>query len=256
VNSFDPPPQPLAGRVALVTGGGTGIGRATTLSLAGAGAAVAINYSRSRSDAEQTAAEVTDLGGRAIVLAADVRDDSAVRALVAEVVAELGQLDILINNAGITRAVTPTDLDGITDADFESILGTNVRGLFYCCRAAIAVMREAGRGGHIVNLASIAGISGSGSSLIYSASKGAVITLTRGLAASQAPEIQINAVAPGVVDTRWLEAIDPATLERISGATPMQRSARPEDVAHVILSLVTSEYMTGEVVTLAGGRTA
>ena len=244
----------LKGKVAVVTGGGTGIGRATVLQLAEAGASVAINYSRSAEEAEQTAREAEERGGSAITLRADVSDDREVGAMIAAVTDKWGRLDILVNNAGMTRPVALTDLDGITDDDFDTIFGVNVRGLFYCCRAAIPHLRTTG-GGHIVNVASVAGIGGTGSSLVYSASKGAVITLTRGLAASQAPEIQVNAVAPGVVDTRWTKQMRPETLARVTGAIAMGRVAQPDDVAQIILGLLASDYVTGEVVTLAGGRT-
>ena len=239
--------------MALVTGGGTGIGRATVLMLAKAGVAVAVNYSRSEQEAEQTVREAEERGVTAVAVRADVAIDAEVRGMVDSVAAELGRLDILVNNAGMTRPVEAADLEGITDDDFDAIFGLNVRGLFYCCRAAIPLMQRSGHG-HIVNVASIAGIGGTGSSLIYSASKGAVITLTRGLAASHAPQIQVNAVAPGVVDTRWTAQLAPAVLERITGATPMQRTAQPDDVAQMIVGLLGNDYVTGEVVTLAGGR--
>ena len=246
-------PSRLKGKVALVTGGGTGIGRATVLMLAEAGADVAVNYSRSQQDAEQTVRDARERGVAALAVRADVSSDAAVRGMVDEVVAELGGLDYLVNNAGMTRPVELTDLEGISDDDFNAIFGLNVRGLVYCRRAAIPRMQSAGHG-HIVNVASIASISGTGSSLTYSASKGAVITLTRGLAASHAPQIQVNAVAPGVVDTRWTAQLDAATVERISGTVPMQRAAQPDDVAQMIVRLLDNGYVTGEVVTLAGGR--
>ena len=239
--------------MALVTGGGTGIGRATVLMLADAGVAVAVNYSRSEQEAEQTVREAEERGVTALAVRADAAIDAEVRGMVDSVAAQFGRLDILVNSAGMTRPVAPSDLEGITDDDFDAIFGLNVRGLFYCCRAAIQLMQRAGHG-HIVNVASIAGIGGTGSSLIYSASKGAVITLTRGLAASHAPQIQVNAVAPGVVDTRWTAQLAPAVLERIAGATPMQRTAQPGDVAQMIVGLLGNDYVTGEVVTLAGGR--
>ncbi len=246
-------PSRLKGKVALVTGGGTGIGRATVLMLAEAGADVAVNYSRSQQDAEQTVRDARERGVAALAVRADVSSDAAVPGMVDEVVAELGGLDYLVNNAGMTRPVELTDLEGISDDDLNAIFGLNVRGLVYCRRAAIPRMQSAGHG-HIVNVASIASISGTGSSLTYSASKGAVITLTRGLAASHALRIQVNAVAPGVVDTRWTAQLDAATVERISGTVPMQRAAQPDDVAQMIVRLLDNGYVTGEVVTLAGGR--
>ena len=194
------------GKVALITGGGTGIGRATALQLAAQGTAVAVNYSRSRQEAEDTAAEIRAGGARALVVPADVADDAQVRAMVAATVAEFGRLDVLVNNAGRTRAVALADLEGIRDEDFTELFGVNFQGAFYCSRAAIPEMKRGG-GGHIVNVGSIAGLSGLGSSLVYSASKAAVMNLTRGMAHSQAPEVQVNCVVPGLVETRWTATV-------------------------------------------------
>lgn len=243
------------GKVALVTGGGTGIGRATSLMLAAEGAAVAVNYSRSREDAERTVADVEARGVRAMACRADVSDDGAVTGMVDAVAGELGRLDFLINNAGTTRPVPLADLDDITPEDFRRLYAVNVNGVFWCCRAAIPHMRRSG-GGHIVTVASLAGLTGQGSSLVYGSSKAAAIALTRGLAASQAPDIQVNAVAPGLVETRWIEDFSPVTIEAIAGQIPMGRSAQPQDVADAIFGLLVSRYITGEVVLVSGGRTS
>lgn len=242
------------GKVALVTGGGTGIGRAASLMLAAEGAAVAVNYSRSRDDAERTVADAQQHGVRAAAYRADVSDDGAVTGMVDAVAAEFGRLDFLINNAGATRPVPLADLDAITPDDFRRIYAVNVSGVFWCCRAAIPHMRRAG-GGHVITVTSLAGFSGQGSSLVYGSSKAAAIALTRGLAASQAPDIQVNAVAPGLVETRWIEAFSPETIRAISGQIPMGRPAQPQDVADAIFGLLVSGYITGEVVRVAGGRT-
>ena len=243
------------GKVALVTGGGTGIGRATSLMLASEGAAVAVNYSRSRGDAERTAADAQARGVRAMACQADVADDAAVTDMVDSVVGELGGLDFLINSAGTTRPVPLADVDAITPEDFQRIYAINVNGVFWCCRAAIRHMRSAG-GGHIVTVASLAGFTGTGSSLVYGSSKAAAIALTRGLAASHAPDIQVNAVAPGLVETRWIKDFSPETIQSIAGQIPMGRVAQPQDVADAIFGLLVSSYITGEVVLVSGGRTS
>lgn len=243
------------GKVALVTGGGTGIGRATSLLLASEGASVAVSYSRSREDAECTAADVRASGVSAMAVQADVADDGEVKLMVDTVATELGRIDFLINSAGTTRPVPLADLDGITAEDFERIYAVNVTGVFWCCRAAIRHMLKNG-GGHIVTVASLAGFTGQGSSLVYGSSKAAAIALTRGLAASHAPDVQVNAVAPGLVDTRWIAGFSAETIKSIAGQIPMGRTAQPEDVADAIFGLLVSRYITGEVVLVSGGRTS
>ena len=242
------------GKVALVTGGGTGIGRATSLMLAAEGAAVAVNYSRSREDAERTVADAQAHGVRAVACQADVADEPAVNRMVDAVVDELGGLDFLINNAGTTRPVPLADVDAITPEDFQRIYAVNVNGVFWCSRAAIRHMRSAS-GGHIVTVTSLAGFTGQGSSLVYGSSKAAAIALTRGLAASQAPHIQVNAVAPGLVETRWIADFSQEAIQAIAGQIPMGRTAQPQDVADAIFGLLVSTYITGEVVLVSGGRT-
>lgn len=242
------------GKVALITGGGTGIGRATALQLGAQGAALAVNYSRSRQEAEDTAAELRRGGGRAIALQADVADDAQVRAMVAAVVAEFGRLDILVNNAGRTRAVPPADLDAIRDEDFAELFGVNLKGPFFCSRAAIPEMKRGG-GGHVVNVGSIAGLTGLGSSLVYSASKAAVMNLTRGMAHSQAPAVQVNCVVPGLVETRWTATVSAEFAEQNRAATPMGRAASADDVATAIVGLLRNGFITGASLVVDGGRT-
>src|SRR5438552_3646466 len=159
----DPVAMELQDRVALVTGGGTGIGRAASLLLAREGAAVAVNYSRSEAEAEETAAEIRAAGGRAMAVQADVAEDAAVEGMVRRVVQEWGRLDVLVNNAGMTFFVDHTDLDALTEALWDRILAVNLKGLFFCCRAAARVMQREGLG-RIVNVASVAGLTGRGSS--------------------------------------------------------------------------------------------
>jgi 3-oxoacyl-[acyl-carrier protein] reductase len=242
----------FAQQVALVTGGGTGIGAATSLMFAEEGAAVAVNYSRSRSEAEAVVASIEAAGGRAMVVKADVSDDDQVCAMVDEVVATLGRLDILVNNAGTTERVPYTDLDGMTDLAWDRIMAVNAKGTFLCSRAAIKAMKHQGSG-QIINTTSISAYTGQGSCIAYSASKAAIINITRALAVSHAPDIRVNAVAPGVVKTRWIEGMEEFT-EPHREATPMKRLATPEDVALAVFGLAVNEFITGKTLVVDGGR--
>jgi 3-oxoacyl-[acyl-carrier protein] reductase len=238
--------------VALVTGGGTGIGRATSLALARRGAAVAVNYSRSRAEAEETVAEITALGGHALAVQADVSRDAEVRAMVERVVAELGGLDLLVNNAGTTRHIPLNDLEAVTDDDWERIFAVNVRGIFYCSRAAAPHMKRRGRGA-IVNTGSVGGLLGDGSSLPYAVSKAAVVGLTKALARALAPEIRVCSVAPGIVETRWVAGRE-EHVRRLSQDTLLHRNASPDDVAAMICALLEQDSMTGQTLVIDGGR--
>ena len=243
----------LENRIALVTGGGTGIGKATSLLLAREGCDVAVNYSRSKDDADQTVGEIEALGRKAIAIQADISDETAVQAMFASIDEKLGPLDILVNNAATTQFVPYTDLDGMTAEIWDTIFAVNVKGTFLCCREAIKRMKAKGKGS-IVSVSSIAGMTGLGSSIAYATSKAAVINMTRGLAASCAPEVSVNAVAPGVVETRWVKGWEKFT-DPHREATPMKRHAQPEDVALAIYGLILNPFTTGETIRVDGGRT-
>lgn len=245
--------EKLTGKVALVTGGGTGIGKETSLLLAKEGVDIAVNYSRSKAEAEQTASDIAKLGQKGIAICADVSNDKSVRKMVNEVVVNLGRLDILVNNAGTTQFIPIDDLEGMTEKIWDEILAVNLKGTFFCCRAAIPHMRMAG-GGHIVNVSSVAAFTGQGSSIAYSASKAAMINLGRSLAVSQGPDIRVNTVAPGVVQTRWIKGWEKFT-DRHREAAPLKRHATPQDVAHGILGLITNGFITGHTLVVDGGRT-
>lgn len=242
----------FTGQTILITGGGTGIGKATALLFAKHGANVVVNYSRSKAEAEETVAAVQELGTRAIAVQANVADNAAVVAMVERTIQEFGRLDIAVNNAGMTHIVPYTDLDELSEDKWDDILGVNVKGTFFCSRAAIAEMKKAGRG-HIINVSSIAAATGRGSSIAYAASKAAINNMTKAMALSQAPKIRVNAVAPGVVLTRWVAGWEKYT-DAHKDDTPLQRLAQPQDVAKAIYALACNEFITGEILSVDGGR--
>jgi 3-oxoacyl-[acyl-carrier protein] reductase len=240
-------------KVALVTGAATGIGRAVALRFARQGMAVVVNYSRSEADARETLEAVKAAGGAGILCRASVADDGAVRALVSRCWDEFGGLDVLVNNAGTTHFIDHADMDAVTDDIWDEIFAVNLKGAFYACRAAWPLLRE--RGGAVVNVASVAGLGGQGSSIPYAASKAALNCLTKSLARVFAPAVRVNAVAPGPVLTRWL-ADHADMVESSLRATPLGRAATPDDIADVIVFLATgTTLMTGQVVVVDGGRT-
>ena len=240
-------------RVALVTGSATGAGRAIALRFAKRGFAVAVNYSRSEADAKQTFADVKALGMPAILCRATVADDAQVRKMVEQCRSELGGLDVLVNNAGTTHFIPHTELEAVTDAIWDEIFQVNLKGAFYASRAAMPLLKE--RKGSIVNVSSVAGLQGHGSSIPYSASKAAMNCMTQSLARAFAPEVRVNAVAPGPIQTRWLIGHE-EHVDRAIAQTPLKRAATPDDIADVVefLALGTT-LMTGQVIVVDGGRT-
>ncbi len=249
----------IQGKAAIVTGGGTGVGRETALALARGGCSVAINYSKSRDDAEQTAADARALGVKALAVQADVADDAACRAFVDQAVAEFGRLDILVNNAGTTSFIGHSNLDAVTDEMWDRILGVNLRGPFYMARAAKAALQASGDA-EIVNVSSIAGVIGVGSSVPYCASKAALNNMTLTLARALAPQVRVNAICPGFITGRWLqgglgEAYEPVK-EFYEQKAVLKRVCEPEDVAAAILSIITgSDLVTAQIIVVDGGMT-
>ena len=247
----------LEGKMALVTGGGTGLGRAIVLALAGEGASVAVNYSKSEAAARDTALSAQKAGVTAITVPGDVSRDSEARALVDRAARELGGLDVVVNNAGWTRRVPHEELDGLTDELWERVMGVNVRGAFYCVRAAVPHMERRG-GGVVVNITSVAAMTGGGSSMAYAASKAALGTLTIALARALAPKkIRVNAVAPGLLATGFGGGfISDGMLEAVAASTAVGRPATVEECAQAVLHLVTNGSMTGSTMIVDGGLTA
>ncbi|MDA1276420.1 MAG: glucose 1-dehydrogenase [Verrucomicrobia bacterium] len=247
----------LKGKAALITGGSRGVGRATALALAKGGCAVAINFGQSRDEAEQTAAEIRSLGVQAVCIQADVSDDRACRQMVESAVREIGRLDILINNAGTTKFITHSNLEDATEEIWDRLFAVNLKGPFFCMRAARPHL-EASEDGNVVNVASVAGITGMGSSIPYCASKAAVINLTLSMARVLAPKVRVNAVAPGFIAGKWTQDGLGANYE--SSKTGAEKRAvlgkvcLPEDVADAILALITgSRLVTGQTVVCDGG---
>lgn len=247
----------LSEKTAIVTGSAVGVGRATALELARRGANVVVNYSRSEAEANETVAEVERLGAKALLVRADVSRDAEVRSMVEQTLQTFGSVHVLVNNAATTAFVNFADLEGLKEEDWDRILAVNLKGPFFCARAVADPMRAAG-GGAIVNVASIAGLRAVGSSIAYAASKAGLINLTVALARVLAPEVRVNAVAPGFIDTRWLRqglgpVFEPAK-QQTAVQTPLQRVATPEDVAQVVLSLIEgADFVTGQTVIVDGG---
>lgn len=241
----------LSDRTALVTGGGTGLGHAISLELGRRGARVAVNYSRSREAAEAVVAELSELGADACAIQADVSAPEAPALLLAEAEQRLGHVDVLVNNAGVTRGIPIEDIGAVRYEDWQSMLGVNVIGAFHCAQAAAPGMIERG-GGSILNVASIAPYVATGSSIPYVVSKAGLISLTECLCRALPADVRVNAVAPGWMHTPWLERnLHPELLEQVkSGELP---SVAVEDVARAAVELATNDAVSGETLILDGG---
>jgi 3-oxoacyl-[acyl-carrier protein] reductase len=247
----------LAGRAALVTGGASGIGLATATMLARNGATVAVNFLADDPRGLETVAKLKADGLSIVAAPGNVAVAGEAEAMVAEAVQRLGRLDLLVNNAGtpgVRKAVPPAELDRITEELWSAVLQTNLVGVFRCSRAAGPALRAAG--GAIVSVASISGINSPGSSLAYGASKAGVISLTKNLARALAPEVRVNAVAPGAVDSAWpIEWTNDERRTSIDNAL-LKRRCTPEDIAEVIVFLgVAAIMVTGQTVVVDGGLT-
>lgn len=244
-------------KVAIVTGGGTGVGHATSLLLAKQGYDVVVNYSRSRDDAEQTVAEIQKAGRRALAIQADVADDASCRRMVSETIANLGPITVLVNCAGTTQFIPFGDLDQVSDETWDRLYRVNVVGAFHCARAVRDSMLNAG-GGVVINVSSVAAQLGQGSSIPYCCTKAALDNLTVSLARTLAPTIRVNGVAPGFIAGRWTQAGLGDSYERIKTAyeqsLPLKRVCTPQDIAEGILSLILgSALVTGQTLTVDGG---
>jgi 3-oxoacyl-[acyl-carrier protein] reductase len=245
-------------RAAIVTGAASGIGAAVALELARRGVDVLVNYVQNRDGAESVAAECRGSGVRAEAARGDVASDADCRALVATALGAFGRVDYLVNNAGVSKFVAHHDLDGLEAHDFARIFAVNVTGAFQMVRAALPALRASGRGA-VVNVASIAGTCGIGSSVAYAASKAALLNLTVSLARALAPAVRVNAVAPGFVDTPWhvsgmgVERYRKA-LASVGAGTPLQAVTMPADVADPVVWLLEGAgHVTGEALHVDAG---
>jgi len=246
----------LQSKVVLVTGGGTGIGRAISMLFAKEGATVALNYSKSEAEAVDTASEVAKFGVKSIIVKANVSVDLEVCQMVDRVKQEFGRIDILVNNAGFTRFIDFSNLRGLTEEIWDEINAVNLKGVFLCCKAVAPFMQEQ-EGGRIINLASVAGITGQGSCIAYCAAKAGVISLTKSLARALGPNILVNAIAPALTETRWLDGVDraPVMRENFQKASVLKRMGTAEDVSEVALSLAADwSFVTGQIIVVDGGR--
>jgi 3-oxoacyl-[acyl-carrier protein] reductase len=248
----------VSGKTAIVTGSAVGVGRAVALDLARRGANVVINYSRSEGDAKEAVRLVEAEGAKALLVRADVSDEEQVEGMVRRAVDEFGALHILVNNAATTHFVRFDDLDGMKSAYWDDIFAVNVKGAFFCARAASKAMKAAGEGA-IVNIASVAGVRAVGSSIAYAASKAALINMTTALARVLGPEVRVNAVAPGFIETRWLrnglgEQVYEMAKKAESGRAPLKAVCTPETVSQLVLSLIEgADLVTGQCVVIDGG---
>ncbi len=246
-------------KVALVTGGATGIGKSAVLALARAGYDVAINYSSSETAARETSREAQKLGAKALLAKCDVSDEAGVRSMLDSINKTFGRLDVLINNAGTTAAWKTKDLDSLSLEEWDRVFAVNVRGLFQVTRAAVPLLRL--NKGCVVNTASIVGLRPGPQPLPYAASKAAVVNLTKTLAWNLGPEIRVNAVAPGWMEGDWMKRMLKDKYEDLMGkrakATPLKRVVTADDVAQTMMSLIESNrFVTGEVIVIDGGYTS
>ena len=249
----------LKNTVCIVTGSATGIGAACAIELAKKGCHAVINYTKSEAEAVATAKACEQLGVETLLVKANVADDADCRRMAEAVLKKWGRIDGLVNNAGITKfAPNHADLDALQADDFQRIYAVNVIGTYQMTRAVVPAMKQQGKGA-IVNVSSIAGIRGSGSSIAYAASKGALNTMTLSLARGLAPEIRVNAVCPGLVETRWFrEGMGADAYAKIKaryeGSAALRKVVFPEDVARAVMWLLEgADLITGQSIVVDGG---
>jgi 3-oxoacyl-[acyl-carrier protein] reductase len=250
----------MKNQVAIVTGSATGLGAAVALRLADNGARVVINYTKSVKEAEETLGQAKAKGVEALLVQGDVSNDEDCRRIVRQTVDKWSRVDMLVNNAGTTKFADHADLNALSADDFLNIYKTNVVGAFQMIRACEPHLKASGFG-RVVNISSIAGVLGVGSSVAYAASKGALNTMTYSLARALAPEIRVNAVCPGFIGTRWFsERFGPETYARIvehnKQSTPLARAGTPEDIAEAVAFFCGegARHITGETLLSDAGH--
>ena len=247
-------------QVAVVTGSATGLGAAVVLKLAALGVRTVVNYTKSVKEAEETLAQAKALGADAIMAQGDVANDEECRRIAKAAADRWGRIDILVNNAGTTKFADHADLNALNADDFLNIYKVNVVGAFQMIRACEPHLRKNGFG-RVVNVSSVAGVLGVGSSVAYASSKGALNTMTKSLARALAPEIRMNAVCPGFIGTRWFsERFGPETYAKIVEhnvqSTPLHRAGTPEDVAEAVVFFCGegARHITGETLLSDAGH--
>lgn len=245
----------LRGRVALVTGGNGGLGQRICHALAREGADVAVMYARSREQAEEVARELAATHGvRAAAFGCDITDPAAVARLVEAVVGDFGRIDVLVNDAAYNKAIPFPDLDALSEEVWERIMAVNLTGPMRLTKAVAPVMKAQG-GGRIVNIASVAGLGPTGSSIAYAVSKAGLIHLTRCMAVALAPETLVNCVAPGLLEgTRATANLRPEQIERSAATALLKKAADKDDCAAMVVEMCRTETMTGQTVVIDAGR--
>lgn len=249
--------NPTVRGIALVTGSATGVGRACALRFAAEGYDLVVNYPEvDRGEAEHTAERVRACGRRCLLVQCDVSRNEEVVQMIDQIGVEFARLDIVVNNAGATYFVDPQNLAEMTEDKWDRILAVNTKGPFFVMRAAAPWLKKSPAGA-VVNVSSVAGVSGVGSSIAYSASKGALNTMTKTFARLLAPEVRVNAVCPGPIDSRWLrQNMTEDQLQARVANFPIPRLSQPEDIADAVFYLAAGTRMsTGQLLIVDGGRT-
>lgn len=247
------------GKVAIVTGSATGVGAEVARQLAGLGASVVINYTKSRQEAEETKAACEALGAKTLLVQADVSNNDDCQRMVAETMAAFGRVDFLVNNAGTSKFAAHHDLDALEGEDFHRIYDVNVVGPYQMIRAAQPAMKQSG-GGTVVNVSSIAGVKAIGSSVAYCASKAALNNMTVSLARALGPDLRINAVCPGLIQTRWLkeglgEEFYNALVDGMKASNPLKDASTPAEIAEpIVWLLLGAKHVTGETMLVDAGQ--
>jgi 3-oxoacyl-[acyl-carrier protein] reductase len=245
----------LRGAVALVTGGNGGLGQRICDALAKEGAHIAVMYAQSREEAEGVARELASrYQVNAAAFACDITDDAAVARVVSDVTARFGRLDILVNDAAYNKSIPFSDLDGLSQEVWDTIMAVNLTGPMRLTKAVAPLMKAQGRG-RIVNIASVAGLAPTGSSIAYAVSKAGLIHLTRCMAVALAPETLVNCVAPGLLEgTRATANLRPEQIERSASGALLKRAADKDDCADMVVTMCRTETMTGQTTVIDAGR--
>ena len=245
----------LKGTVALVTGGNGGLGQRICHALAKEGVNIAVMYAKSRDQAESVARELaSSYQINAAAFACDITDGAAVDALIGEVTKRFGRLDILVNDAAYNKAIPFTELDNLTQDEWDKILAVNLTGPMRLTKAVAPVMKAQGQG-RVVNISSVAGLTPSGSSIAYAVAKAGLIHLTRCMAVAMAPETLVNCVAPGLLEgTRATANLRPEMIERSASASLLHKAADKDDCADMVVTMCRTETMTGQTIVIDAGR--